>query len=313
MSDKLSRPYVSSRFVLELDDGNCVGTLQNIEGGAFKSEVVEEKVGREGLASRYPGRPKYEDVSVQVGMSMAPKFWKWIKASFNYEAERKTGSLVALDYDNRERWRRDFEGALISEVGFPSLDGAAKEPAYLTVKFAVERLKEVKTKRDKYPAEQQSNNEWTKQILWLPSMFTFKIDDFNQEKMINNAKIDAFSVKQSVIDCPVGGFLETTKEPGRVEFPKLAVTVLQHDAHEWMDWYRGMVVQGNHAAKQEKTGHITFLSRDKKPLLTLHLQGIGITGVSPVKHDTKQEQMQKLKIDLYCESIDIEPAKEGTV
>ena len=48
---------------------------------------------------------------------------------------------MALDYDNNQRWRRTFTGALITEVTFPALDGAAKEPAYLTVKFAVESMK----------------------------------------------------------------------------------------------------------------------------------------------------------------------------
>ena len=49
-----------------------------------------------------------------------------------------------------------------------------------------------------------------------------------------------------------------------------------------------------------------------QPLVTLDLYGMGILGISPVKHDTKQEQMQQVKVDLYCESIDLKPG-EGSV
>ncbi len=312
--DKSQRAYISSRFMLELDGAETVGTLQSIDGGAFKSDVVEEQVGKEGQATRYPGRPKYDDITVQVGMAMAPRFWNWIKDSFNYDAKRKNGAIIALDYDNHERWRRTFQGALITEVGFPALDGGAKDPAYMTVKFAVERIKEEKPKNEKHKAEQEDQDEWKKQGLWLPSNFTFKMDHFNGDNHLN-AKIDAFTVKQSVIECPTGGFLETTKEPGRVEFPKFSITVLQKDAEPWMEWYDQFVRQGLHLPSQEKTGHITYLKRNMKlseALITLHLHGLGVLGVAPVKHDAKQEQMQQVKVDLYCESIELEPG-QGSV
>ena len=53
-----TRPYISSRFVLELDDsgsGQYMGTLQSIEGGTFKSEVLEEKVGGSGAVTKASG------------------------------------------------------------------------------------------------------------------------------------------------------------------------------------------------------------------------------------------------------------------
>ena len=76
-TSKLSRPYISSRFVLELDDGGGsqnVGTLQSIEGGSFKSDVVDEKVGNQAIVMKYSGRPKFDEVTVQIGMAMAPRF-----------------------------------------------------------------------------------------------------------------------------------------------------------------------------------------------------------------------------------------------
>ena len=97
MAQKSSRTYISDRFVIELD-GQYVGTLQSIEGGTLKSAgVVEEKIGKESLVTRYPGRPQYDDITIQVGMTMAPRFWEWLQKSFNYDAEKR---------DALDRWAR---------------------------------------------------------------------------------------------------------------------------------------------------------------------------------------------------------------
>src|SRR5438105_4237856 len=116
MVDKSKRTYISDRFVLELDDGKFVGTLQSVEGIGLKADVVDDKMGGEVITTKYPGRPKFDDVTISVGMAMAPRFWEWIKASFNqYDAQRKNVAIVALDYDNQQRWRRTFRDALITE------------------------------------------------------------------------------------------------------------------------------------------------------------------------------------------------------
>jgi phage tail-like protein len=307
MAQKTSRTYISDRFVLELD-GQYVGTLQSIEGGTLKSAgVVEEKIGKESLVTRYPGRPQYDDITIQVGMTMAPRFWEWLSKSFNYEAEKKDGAIVALDYDNHERWRRDFYGALIAEVGFPALDGAAKEPAYLTVKIAVEKI-DVKKSSGKHAGEQDPKNEWEKQRLWLPSNFSFKVDKFGAGKKLPNAKVEAFTVKQNVITVPVGKELIAKKEPGRVEFPQLSVTVMERDADQWLKWYQEFVRDGEHTPGNESNGHIEYLKRDTNAqLLVLDIYSMGILEVSPVKHDSKQAQIQKLKISLYCERMELKP------
>ena len=280
-TSKLQRPYISSRFLLELDDGSgppqFVGTLQSIEGGSFKSDVIEEKVGSQALVMKYPGRPKFDEITIQVGMSMAPRFWKWISKSFCYEAVRHQGALVALDFDNCERWRRSFSGALIKEVTFPALDGAAKDPAYMTIKFVVEELKEESAHSGKkHDAEREAKGEWERQRLWLPSMFTFKVDGLTKDHS-ETCKIDSFTVKQEVIDVPVGGRLVNNKEPGRVDFPNLSVTILQRDADPWMKWWDDFVRMGNHEQSKQKNGHISFLKRCAQgpgpqagePLLTL--------------------------------------------
>lgn len=155
--------------------------------------------------------------------------------------------------------------------------------------------------------------------MWLPSMFTFKVDGISKDPA-ETCKIDGFTIKQEIIENPIGKFLETNKEPGRVEFPNLSVTILQRDAGPWMKWWDALVREGKHVLSQQHTGHIWFLPRDavgsgqlqNKPLLTLDLFGVTILGIGPVKHDSKQLQLQKVKLDLACERIDLKGG-EGTV
>src|SRR3954451_16659309 len=54
------------------------------------------------------------------------------------KSARKDGAIVAADFDFKAVSRAEFFTALLTEVTFPSLDAAAKDPAYMTLKFAPE-------------------------------------------------------------------------------------------------------------------------------------------------------------------------------
>ena len=98
------------------------------------------------------------------------------------------------------------------------------------------------------------------------------------------------------------------------------MTILQRDADPWMEWWDDFVRNGNHQQTKQKNGHISFLGREAgprgiitaPPLVTVDIYDIGILGLGPVKHDSKQAALQKVKLDLYCERMDIDPGT-GTV
>src|SRR5262249_5840485 len=140
---KMVRPFTGGQFLLELD-GKTAGFISSIDGGQFKSDEVKYQTGVEAylnLVTKYPGKPKYDDITISVGMATFPEVWKWIQASLQNKPERHNGAIVVYDYKHRERQRREFYGALISEIGFPALDATAKSVASLTVKFSPERLR----------------------------------------------------------------------------------------------------------------------------------------------------------------------------
>ena len=68
-----------------------------------------------------------------------------------------------------------------------------------------------------------------------------------------------FSIKQEIIENPIGKVPRNQKEPGRVEFPTIGVTILQRDAGPWMKWWDALVREGKHVLSQQHTGHIWFL------------------------------------------------------
>jgi hypothetical protein len=302
-----SRPrgYIANRVVLELDGpGNCVGTLHSVDGGDLRTESVAYRTGMTRQMQHLAGRPRYDDVTIQVGMTMAPRFWEWLKGSFSYDTDYRNGALVGLDYNNKERWRRTFQGAMITEMRFPALDSSAREADYLTIRFAVERIEQTNSEGRTYHAEREDKQEWHKQSQWLPSSFTFKIDQFGRQDL-RTARIESFTIKQSAIDCPCGAQIETAKVAGLLEFPNLEVTVLESDAKPWLEWYerfRG----GEYGKDSEKSGHLSFLQRQgdrTSYLMTLDIQGMGILRLRPQKSQSSQQGMGKLKIELYCDTM----------
>src|SRR5688572_28264778 len=176
---RVLRPYTGGLFQLELEDGGGnaipIGFCSAIDGGHFKSDEIKYMAGHDHyLVGKHPGRPKFEDISLTVGMATSKSFWDWVKASLNNEPERRSGAVVAFDYKMRERQRRTFKHALISEIGFPGLDASSKQAANLTLKFSPEILTWDSPSGNKNQGGPgYGNNEMEKQKRWLACNFRF--------------------------------------------------------------------------------------------------------------------------------------------
>lgn len=302
--NKNQRAFISGRFVLEID-GTQAGLVVSMDGGHFKSEPIGEKVGAEGLETRYPGRQKWEDITIQVGTTMSPGFWNWVKRSVDNNYERRNGALVAYDFDGKERSRRSFYDALIAEVQFPALDAKAKTPAFITVKISAEHM-EWKEGRGEGATPPAVN----KQKLWVPSNFRFTIDGMPDMQWVQ--KVDQMTVKQNIIENPIGKEAYARKEIGRLEYPNFSFYVPETYAKPWMGWWQRFVADGSHEHGDEKHGSVEYLSQDlAKTLMTIEFLGLGITGVSFDKHDAHSDQIRMVKVDCYCESMTFRPG-EGT-
>src|SRR5688572_25663174 len=135
-----NRAYAAAHFALELDNKDEVGLFRSIEGGSIKADVMTYQNGANYDRWRQLGKPKFEDIKIQVGMSMSKPFYDWIEAFFDGKAERKNGAIVAADFFYAERARREFTQAMIKEMTFPKLDGQDKNAAYMSMAVAVEDI-----------------------------------------------------------------------------------------------------------------------------------------------------------------------------
>ncbi len=293
-------PYTGGRFVLELDDKKPVGFVTSIDGGHFKADPVPSLVGDSFTVTKVPGKPKYEDITVTVGMAMSPAFWKWVKASLDNAPERRNGALVGYDFNNKERSRRTFKNALISEIGFPALDGGSKNQGLLTIKLSPEGF-EWKEGDGSALQNSQANNEITKQKMWLTSNFSVNLEKFKGDDSLRKAKVEAFTVKQNVIVNNVGPELESRKEIGRLELPQIQVSFAEANLKNWMEWYDKSVVKG---VPTETTGSITYLASDMKlELMRIELDGVGLTSLEIEKYEAAKEGIARVKATLYVETI----------
>ena len=305
MADANETAYVANRFALELDDKKSAGFVSAIDGAHFKANPIKQNVGNTNHVTIYSGKPSYDDITVTVGMAMSPAFWKWIKASLDNKPERRTGALVGYDFNNLERSRRTFYGALISQVKFPALDATNKTTATISVTISPERLEFKKGDNSKLKQE-TAPDETPKQKRWLTSNFRFELDRFKGDESMHTLSVDSFTVKQNIIQQNIGYELESRKAVGRLELPQIVVSFPEHKGHEWIKWYEQAIVKGNRK-DQTTTGVLTYYSTDRKELMRLEMAGVSLASIEVDKYDSKKDSIANITATLNIESMSLVP------
>lgn len=298
MATNDKRSYTAGKFALDLD-GDFAGWIQSVEGGQASADVVVEKVGADLIQHKHIAGVKYEDISVNCGTSMSKSFYEWIQASLDHQVKRvNSGAIITADFNMKEVGRLNFFQALITEVGFPALDASSKEAAKMTVKFAPEYTRQ----QAKTGGAVQSQLGKGQQKKWLPSNFRLQIEGLDDACRHVN-KIEGLTIKQKVVENPVGELRDYQKEPAHIEFPNLVITSSEAYADKVYQWHEDFVIKGNNDNSKEKTGSLTYLSSDLKELFTLEFYGLGIFKLTPEKVEAGSENIRRVKWELYCEQI----------
>jgi hypothetical protein len=301
--DKI-KAYTGGTFALELDQKHPVGWITAIDGAHFKASTVTSMVGADGYVTKYAGKPTYEDFTITCGMAMSPKFWDWVQASLDGKPQRRHGALVGYDFNFVERTRRSFFSALIAEVQFPALDASSKSATSLNVKISPERLQYDKASGSSQPYAPSPE----KQKLWGPNQFSFSLDRFKGDESLLSCKVEAFTVKQNIIQNPIGFELETRKEIGRLELPNMVVTFPESLAAGWFDWFNTAVVRGDRQ-KQQTTGVITYYAQNKKELMRVELEGVTLLSLELDKFEGQKEGIAQVKATLHIEGLKLKPGQ----
>jgi hypothetical protein len=188
---------------------------------------------------------------------------------------------------------RQFTNALLTETTIPAMDGASREPAYITLKFAPEFIRSVKAS-GKVTADYKME-----QKIFLPSNFILKIDGLDCSKV---TKIESFTVKQGVASKDIGSARDSQKEPGKLEFPNLKITMAETAAQSFIDWHETFVIKGINDESKEKKGSLTLLSPNRqKELLKIEFFNMGIFRIQP--DTTGTDQIKRVTVELYVERM----------
>jgi hypothetical protein len=229
--------YGASRFQLDLD-GQSAGFVTGVEGGSAVGEVAIAPVNGSHAEKHLAGL-QYEELGFRLGLGMGQPMYEWIKQTLDAKRPRKDGALVEATHDLSAIERREFVDALITEIGFPALDGASKDPAALTVKVAPGGIRFA-------PASGKVQEPLAKEKTWLASGFRFELDGIDTSRA---SRIEAFTLRQGAS----GGLGSSERpEPGRLEFPNLTVTFAATHADDLLGWHDDFLIHGNSGEEREK-------------------------------------------------------------
>jgi hypothetical protein len=286
------RSYAAGSFSLVLDGKPC-GFLKSAEGGGAVADVVVEKPGTSGASRKHLGGVRYEDLALRVGLGGAAALYDWIAATWQGKPLRHDGSVLSLDRTGKVVRERAFSAALVTSVTVPKLDGASKDPAFLTVRLAPERVQ----RKDGGAKAQAPAAKAQKQ--WVASNFRLELGTLDCSKV---ASIESFTVKQTVL-VDDGEIRRRTRGQTALEFPNLRVALAAVGAKTWFDWHEDFVVQGNNGQDRELAGAIVLLAPDRKAeLARIELQQVGISALREPA-PSAADQVARVVAELYCEGM----------
>jgi hypothetical protein len=272
-----------------------------VEGGMASADVVGEKIGPDSIRHKHISDVKYAPITISVGTGMTRAFYDWVSTGLSRSSSFKDGAIIDTDFERNELSRLQFTKGLITEIGFPALDGSSKDTARMTIKIAPEYTRHKKGSGTLDPSAPAGKK-------WLPSNFRLSIAGLEgATKRVN--KIEALTIKQKTVERATGEIREAAIEPSTLEIPNLVVTLPEADAAGFFDWHQSFVVDGNCGADREKTGTLEYLASDGTVLFTLNLSGLGIFKLTPDKVEAGGENIRRVKAEMYCENLTFSIAK----
>jgi hypothetical protein len=290
-----ARSSVPSNFQITLEGLGC-GQVKSVDGGSVFAVVVVEPVASDGIADKHIGSPQYEPFTIEIGLSLAKAVYDWISDTLKSAAPRKSGAILACDFQGQAISQREFTNALITEVGFPTCDASSKQAGSLVIKFAPEQIRVAQ-------ANGRVRGQAGQAKQWLTSCFKLQIDGLDCTKV---SRVDAFSIKQAVVIEESGDGQSSLIEPGGLAFPDLKVTLAEQSAGSWYQWYENFLLKGDNGEDREKDGALILLSNNlQQELARIRLYNMGLFSLGSVKSDADGSGVARVVAGLYCERMEL--------
>ncbi|MEY2933968.1 MAG: hypothetical protein RL033_4717 [Pseudomonadota bacterium] len=271
----------------------AVGTLRSATGGSAVGTVVTQSLGPDGPVKKHIASVAYEELELELDLSLDRSMYDWISASWAGKAPRKSGTLTTLDLNGGAKGAREFQNALISETIFPVLDASSKEPAFITVLLAPERVSNVASSGGKPVGGA------TKGKAWQTPNFRLEIDGLDTKSV---SRIEGLHFKQTMAGS-TGPGRESGKQPTAIQLDNLHITLSEAGADSWRTWYEDFLVKGNANDKQERSGRLLLLGANlKDELARIELSNLGIVALRP-RTSGSAVGVSQLEAELYVEQM----------
>ncbi|MEY4547054.1 MAG: hypothetical protein RL685_3249 [Pseudomonadota bacterium] len=254
--------------------------------------VVTQGLGPDGVVKKHIGAVAYEELELELDLSLDRSLYDWISATWAGKAPRKSGTLTTLDASGNAKSAREFQNALISETIFPVLDASSKAPAVITLLLAPERVSNVASSGGKPIGGAKSK-------AWQLSNFRLEIDGLDTKFV---SRIEGLHLKQTLA-ASAGTGREQGKQPTALQLDNLRVTLSESGADSWRTWYEDFVVKGNATDKQERSGRVLLLAANlKDELARIELSNLGILALRP-RASGSAVGVSQLEAELYVEQM----------
>jgi phage tail-like protein len=287
------RGFAAGSFALELD-GKVAGVVAAFQGGNVVADVVEVSSGGDGsFPGKSLGKLHYEEITVEVPLSMDAALWAWVDDMLKGSASRRAGAILFLDVNQNVTRRLEFNRALLTEVSIPALDAASKDAGQLRITFQPEST------QLKPGAGKLSSPAATKQKLWHTANFRLSVGSLPCGRV---NKIEALTIKQKVTEFREGTEREPQILPGKLEFPNLVCTFAAIDVSPWQAFFDDFVLKENDRNEDELGGTLELMSPDlKTALATLQFFHLGIFRLAPEELPPSSTNVQRFEASLYSE------------
>lgn len=281
----------SSYYALKID-GQSGGLVKDYSGGGFGADVTEQQVGPD--RTKHVAELQYYPATLLCDFSLPSQLCQCISDTWKRVRAYHDFALGSVNPSGGQT-ETDFSHALVADVTFPACDGESEEAGFLGIQV----YPEVTTSTTSTGGSQATQSGTT----WISCDFTLKIDGLDCKYV---KKIDSFTVQETIVMASSGGTRgDVIKVPGKLTFPNLKITVSEDGADSWRQWADDFLVKGNNDSSHEKTGRLTFYSKDlSKPLATIVFHNLGICKLERVERDGKAEAIEAISVELYCEQME---------
>jgi phage tail-like protein len=134
-------PYRNFNFLVEIDGITQAGFTE-CTGFDMTTDPIEYREGGDNTTPRkLPGLGKFGNIVLKWGLTDSPDLYDWYRDVTQGKIERRTGSIVIFDLDNKsERARWNFKEGWPTKYNPADMNAKSNEIAIETLEIAIEGI-----------------------------------------------------------------------------------------------------------------------------------------------------------------------------